>query len=181
MHEKRFHGNADALRSPERRTLLEVPRVLDLILTGITADSALDVGTGTGLFAEELAARGLSVVGLDANPDMVQRAGTLVPSVRFLEGTAEKLPFPDQSFDLVFLGQVLHEVEPPLAALKEAHRVARVRVAILEWPYREEEQGPPFAIRMEPKRVEAWARTAGFRKVQRRTLTRMELFLLDIA
>ncbi len=181
MHEKRFHGNADFLRSPERRALMEVPRVLDLSLAGITAATALDVGTGTGLFAEEFAARGLSAVGIDANPEMVQRASTLAPALRFLEGTAEKLPFPDRSFDLVFLGQVLHEAEPPLAALTEAYRVARARVAVLEWPYREEEQGPPFAHRLEPKAIIALARRAGFRSVQRHTLTRMELFLLDIA
>jgi len=160
---------------------MEVPRVLDLCLAGITAASALDVGTGTGLFAEELAARGLSAVGVDANPEMIRRASALAPEVRFLEGTAERLPFPDRSFDLVFFGQALHETEPPLAALTEARRVARVRVAVLEWPYREEEHGPPIAHRLEPRAVLTLAREAGFRRTRRHTLKRMELFLLDLA
>lgn len=159
---------------------MEVPRVLDLSLAGVAAASVLDVGTGTGLFAEEFAARGLSAVGVDANPEMIELARKLAPTVRFLEGTAERLPFPDSSFDLVFLGQMLHETEPPLSALAEARRVARVRVIVLEWPYRQEEHGPPLAHRLKARAIVALGRKAGFRRIQHHTLTRMELFLLDL-
>ena len=34
------------------------------------------------------------------------------------------------------LGHVLHETDDPVAALVEARRAARLRVVVLEWPYR---------------------------------------------
>jgi ribosomal protein L11 methylase PrmA len=57
-----------------RVEFLEVERVIDLCLEAFAARSVLDVGTGTGLFAEGFAARGLKVAGIDANPAMVEAA-----------------------------------------------------------------------------------------------------------
>ncbi|MEN2983264.1 MAG: methyltransferase domain-containing protein, partial [Thermus sp.] len=57
--------------------------------------------------------------------------------------------FPEASFDLAFFGLSLHHLDP-LPALREAARVAR-RVAVLEWPYREEEVGPPLGRRFSPE------------------------------
>ena len=54
--------------------LLEVPRVVDLCLEGIEASRALDVGTGTGIFAEAFAARGLQAIGIDPNPGLLEAA-----------------------------------------------------------------------------------------------------------
>ena len=45
MHEKRFEGAIDRLRSPERVERLDVERVVDLCLESETATSVLDVGT----------------------------------------------------------------------------------------------------------------------------------------
>lgn len=52
MHEKRFSGGLERLRSQERVERLEVPRVIQLCLEGENYTSMLDVGTGSGLFAE---------------------------------------------------------------------------------------------------------------------------------
>jgi hypothetical protein len=49
--DKKCH-NLEKLRSPERMALLEVERVVQLTLEGCVADSILDIGTGSGLFAE---------------------------------------------------------------------------------------------------------------------------------
>ncbi len=99
-----------------------------------------------------------------------------VPAGDFREAPAEKLPFPDQSFDLVYLGHVLHEVDDPLKTLQEAHRVARQRVVVLEWPYRAEEMGPPLEHRLQPATVLQWAAAAGFQPVESIPLTHMALF-----
>jgi ubiquinone/menaquinone biosynthesis C-methylase UbiE len=111
------------------------------------------VGTGTGLFAEQFAKKGLQVTGLDANPEMLPAAQQYVPSGTFQEGIAEKLPFPDGSFDLVFMGLLLHETDDILAALREAHRVALQRVAILEWPDEEQPFGPPREHRLSYEKI----------------------------
>ena len=167
MHEKRFEGNIDRLRFPERVERLEVRRVVDLCLENGHFKDVLDVGTGTGLFAEAFAQNGLKVSGVDVNPEMLPAAQGFVPEGDFRLSTAESLPFPDGSFDLVFLGQVLHETDDPAKALREARRVAKKRVGLLEWPYREEEMGPPMAHRLSPSKVGELCRAAGIRKAKR--------------
>ena len=124
MHERRFNREIERLRDPERIARLEVERVVNLALENLKeVQTVLDVGTGSGLFAEQFAAKGLKVTGLDVNPEMLPAAQQYVPSGTFQEGVAEKLPFLDGSFDLVFMGLLLHETDDLLAALREAHRV----------------------------------------------------------
>jgi ubiquinone/menaquinone biosynthesis C-methylase UbiE len=177
-HERRFHGGAERLRAPERVARLETEVVTRLCTEGIDAASVLDVGTGTGIFAEAFLARSLRVTGIDPDPDLLAIARANVPSAVFREGVAEKLPFDDGSFDLVFLGHVLHETDDPAGALAEARRVSRKRVAILEWPYQKEEMGPPLAHRMEPSRIIDLAGRAGFSAVERIELTHMDFYRL---
>jgi ubiquinone/menaquinone biosynthesis C-methylase UbiE len=177
-HERRFHGGPQRLRAPERLDLMELPRVTALSTEGLSVREMLDVGTGTGVFAEAFAALGIAVTGIDVNAELLVVARGLVPSSRFLEAPAEKLPFPDRSFDLVFLGLVLHETDDPLAALKESHRVARHRVAILEWAYRDEPLGPPLEHRMKPETIAALAASAGFPKVGTVHLDHLDYFRL---
>lgn len=178
-HERRFTGEPDRLRSPERLVRLEIDRVVGHCLEGLASPAVVDVGTGTGVFAEAFLARGCTVVGVDPNPHMLAHARRQVPEADFHEGTAEALPFLDEQFDLAFLGTVLHEADDPVAALREARRVARRRVAVLEFPYIEEDEGPRFNHRLAPEAILAMAKEAGFSAQTRLTLTRMELFLLS--
>jgi ubiquinone/menaquinone biosynthesis C-methylase UbiE len=164
MHEKRFEGDITRLRLPERIERLEVERVTDLCLENGKVNSVLDIGTGTGLFAESFSKRGLEISGVDANPEMLIAAHQFIPKGYFREGTAEALPYPDGSFDLVFLGLVLHESDEPLKSLQEARRVARKRVCILEWPYQEQSFGPPLVHRFRPEDLIILFKKAGFRK-----------------
>ncbi len=178
MHDRHFHGEPARLRSPERLLLLEIDRVVALSLDGIIANTVLDVGTGSGLFAEAFANLGLEVTGIDDSPEMVSAAQGHVPQGHFRRARAEDLPFSDKAFDLVFLGLLLHESSGPVKALTEARRVARHRVAILEWPYKEEEQGPPQADRLEPEMVAGFAREAGFQACETTPLSRMMFYSL---
>ncbi len=175
-HERRFHGGADRLRAPGRIALLETARVVGLCREGLAVASVLDVGTGTGVFAEAFARENLQVSGVDPDKDLLDHARRIVPGARFVEGVAEALPFPDRAFDLVFLGHVLHETDDPVLALTEGRRAARLRVAILEWPYRTEEMGPPLEHRLPPARVFELAREAGLRSVERIELAHMDFY-----
>jgi ubiquinone/menaquinone biosynthesis C-methylase UbiE len=176
VHERRFHGTAERLRAPDRLARLEVPRVVAMSLADLVAASVLDVGTGTGVFAEAFAGMGLPVTGIDTNADLLAVARGYAPMAHFREAIAEEIPFPDGSFDLVFLGLVLHEADDPLAALREARRVARRRVAILEWPYREESPGPPLAHRLAPAYVADLSARAGLLPVERVELTDVDFY-----
>jgi ubiquinone/menaquinone biosynthesis C-methylase UbiE len=176
--DRRFQGEPDRLRTPDRLARMEVPRVAALSTEGIIVESALDIGTGTGVFAEAFAALGIAVTGIDVNADLLAVARQSVPAAQFKQAPVEKIPFADRSFDLAFLGHMLHEADDPLAALKEARRVARNRVAILEWPYEQEEKGPPLEHRLRPEIVADLASQAGFQNVETIHLEYMDFYRL---
>lgn len=178
LHERRFHGEADGLRSAKRLALLEVERVVSLSMEGLSLNNVLDVGTGTGIFAEAFSKAGLRVSGIDTNAELLSKAQGYLPAGKFQQAPAEKIPFQNASFDLVFLGHVLHETDDALQALKEARRVARMRASILEWPYRADESGPPLEHRLRPDLIEYLADQSGFRKVERIQLSHMDFYRL---
>ena len=179
-HERRFNRAVERLRDPERVARLEVERVADLCLEGLAdAGALLDIGTGSGLFAEQFARRGLAVSGVDVNPAMLEAARQFVPGGDFREGLAEQLPFENASFDLTLLGLVLHETDDALAALREAQRVTRRRAAVLEWPYEDQPIGPPRDHRLPPEKVSQLAGEAGFQAVRAARLNVLVLYLLE--
>lgn len=178
-HQRRFHGAPEMLRSPSRIELLEVERVVALCLEGIAVQIALDVGTGPGIFADGFAAQGLEVAGIDANEAMLDAARRYVPQGWFVLAQAEAIPYPNGAFDLVFLGHILHEADDPLMALQEAWRVARQRVTVLEWPYRQEKQGPPLAHRLAPEKMANLAQATGVQKAEALPLAHMMLYRLS--
>src|SRR5208283_648651 len=179
QHERRFHGGAERLRVEARIALMEVPRVVELCTDGGGCATVLDIGTGTGVFAEAFFVAGLKSTGIDPSVELLALARTHAPQAVFLEAVAEKLPFADGSFDLVFLGHVLHETDDPDAALREARRVAAKRIAVLEWPFRAEESGPPLAHRLSPARISEIAAAAGLASLRRIELTHMDLYIWD--
>ena len=91
------------------------PRFFELIAReGLFAPAmrVLDLGTGTGVLARALAARGGDVLGLDPAPGQVAAARRLAAAqqlpVRFEEGLAERTGQPDSAFDLVVAAQAWH-------------------------------------------------------------------------
>jgi len=178
-NDRRFSGEIERLRTPERVARLEIEGVVSLCLAGISADSVLDVGTGSGLFAEAFAAKGLKVAGVDLREDMLEAARRFVPSGTFRQAHMQKLPFADGEFSLVFLGHVLHEADDLKEALTEAHRVAKWRVAVLEWPYAAQEFGPPLEHRLKGETIVAAAKEVGFKPVVEQALTHMSFYVLD--
>ncbi|MBO9371251.1 MAG: ubiquinone/menaquinone biosynthesis methyltransferase [Chloroflexi bacterium] len=102
----------------------------------------LDVATGEGGMARALLRRwpGVKVVGLDFNREMLRmgRAHSAGWPVRWIEGDALRLPFPDNQFDAVVNAFMLRNVTDVRAALAEQARVVRPggRVVCLEmaWP-----------------------------------------------
>jgi ubiquinone/menaquinone biosynthesis C-methylase UbiE len=180
MHEKRFAGSVERLRSPERVAHLEVERVVDLFLEDRKIGRLLDVGTGSGLFAEAFARRGLDVAGVDARPEMLEAAREFVPAGQFKQGVVEALPYKDKSFEMVFLSLVLHESDDPLEALKEAFRVAKQWVGVLEWPYRQGMIGPPLHDQISPEDMVIMFREAGFRKWKSYELDNTVLYILEV-
>ena len=94
-------------------------------------DRALEIGAGTGYFSLNLARAGLigELTCTDISQGMLDElAGTaarLGVDVETVCSGAERLPFPDDSFDLVFGHAILHHIPDLDQAFREFHRVLR--------------------------------------------------------
>jgi ubiquinone/menaquinone biosynthesis C-methylase UbiE len=93
-------------------------------------ERVLDVACGTGIVARTAAAHagsGVTVTGLDISPGMLDVArmatGDQAADIRWVEGQAEALPFPDGSFDIALCQFALMFFRDRHAALSEMHRV----------------------------------------------------------
>ena len=100
---------------------------------------ALDVACGTGNLAIPLGKRGAVVTGVDIAPNLLvqarERAASAGLTIRFDEGDAEQLPYPDASFDLVVsMFGAMFAPRPALVAAELA-RVLRPggRLAMANW------------------------------------------------
>ncbi|MGA2686098.1 MAG: bifunctional demethylmenaquinone methyltransferase/2-methoxy-6-polyprenyl-1,4-benzoquinol methylase UbiE [Verrucomicrobiota bacterium] len=104
---------------------------------------ALDVCCGTGDIALALARGGAEVTGLDFSQAMLQIAETrrlkkpqsAVANPKFMQGDAQQLPFPDNSFDAVTIGYGLRNLSSCETGLREMLRVARPggRLVVLDF------------------------------------------------
>ena len=108
-------------------------RAADLARIG-PGQAALDVATGTGDLAVELARRGAEVTGSDFAPAMLEIARRKAPGLRFEEGDALALAQPDDSFDAVTVGFGARNFADLDRGLGEMTRVAKPggRVVVLE-------------------------------------------------
>ena len=119
-------------------------------------DRVIDVACGTGIVARIAAERGGptgAVVGIDLNPGMLSVARSVVSTdvgsggpLQWQEASADKLPFPDGSFDVVYCQLGLQFFADRAAALREMRRVlgAEGRLALMVW--RGINESPGFAV-----------------------------------
>jgi ubiquinone/menaquinone biosynthesis C-methylase UbiE len=100
---------------------------------GITAGKEiLDVGCGSGTALEPLVARGCVVTGLDPASEEISVARERYPDIKLLQGTAEQLPFPENSFDGAICAQAFHLFDQQLA-MSELLRVVRPGRPVAIW------------------------------------------------
>ena len=102
----------------------------------------LDVATGTGLVAFEVARRGVDVVALDQSEEMLAGARaaldddpSLTGQVTFVRAEAERLPFADDEFDALTFTYLLRYVDDRAATMRELARVVKPggRIGMVEF------------------------------------------------
>ena len=104
-------------------------------------ERVLDLGCGAGtdtLVAAQMVGPDGHVTGIDMTPEMLSRARAAsleigVANVEFVESEAERLPFPDGSFDVVISNGVIDLIPDKDAVFSELHRVlqpgGRIQIA----------------------------------------------------
>lgn len=103
-----------------------------------TGDDVLDVGCGTGVLAraahQRVGADG-HVAGVDPNDGMLGVARRAEPAIDWRTGAAERLPFPDRSFDRTVSQFALMFFAEPKLAFTELGRITRPdgHVAVAVW------------------------------------------------
>ncbi len=100
--------------------------MLDLI-DKYAGKSILDIGCGHGVYGKELIKKGHEYTGIESNEEYVEEAKK---HVNALHMKAEKLDFPDKSFDTVIMFEVLEHLEDPYKAFSEIVRVTRKNVVV---------------------------------------------------
>jgi 2-polyprenyl-3-methyl-5-hydroxy-6-metoxy-1,4-benzoquinol methylase len=98
---------------------------------------ALDIGTGKGLLAIELARRGLEVVSIDVDDQerglarLLAEQNGLASKITFESGDAARLRYADEQFGCVAMMDVLHHLNEPSPVLREMVRVVAARGIVL--------------------------------------------------
>lgn len=85
----------------------------------------LDLGCDRGDITVRYKAKAKQVFGVDNNPDAIRDAKKLHKGVTFVLAQGEKLPFPDNTFDTVVMGDVLEHVEDEEQTVSEVYRVLK--------------------------------------------------------
>lgn len=109
---------------------LEIYLRKEVILSFISKEKdILDVGCGWAVLSSYLANKGYNVTAIDNSQIELEFAQETINRykvpVTLKLGDAQRLDFPDESFDLVIYEEMLEHLDLPLAALQEVRRVLR--------------------------------------------------------
>jgi SAM-dependent methyltransferase len=80
----------------------------------------LDVGCGVGMYVRHFREYSDDVFGVDIDEEKVEIASRTLPNI--YEAPAETLPFPDASFDVIMLHEVIEHVQDDRRSIQEAFR-----------------------------------------------------------
>lgn len=111
-------------------------RAVEPYKSELRSATALTVCGGSGMDAEYLARSGAVVISSDlssgAASRVLMRSRRYGATIRSVVADVEHLPFPDKSFDVVFVHDGLHHLEDPVIGLREMLRVSSRWVSVTE-------------------------------------------------
>jgi 2-polyprenyl-3-methyl-5-hydroxy-6-metoxy-1,4-benzoquinol methylase len=118
----KFTDRSPLARFANRRFL----ETIHAFVAGLDASSILDAGCGEGVVLEHVAGvTDIRPFGIDLDPERIQVAHDTRRSDLLAVADLQRLPFGDDTFDLVLLLEVLEHVGHPEVALDEIWRVTR--------------------------------------------------------
>ena len=163
-----------------RRAILEsfLCQITEKIHNPQSAIRILDVGCGTGANLEMLKNFG-EAEGVDVSDDALEFCRT--KGLKAHKGLAEKLPFTDESFDVVTALDVVEHLDDDVAGLKEMRRVlkkdgrALIFVPAFMWLWGVQDDVSNHRIRYTKKQIIERLKKAGF-EIERATYANITFF-----
>lgn len=175
MKEKKTHERAfdpakwRKLESPERRERM-APEKLAAALGLAGPETVLDIGVGTGFFAEVIAPMCQRLIGVDRSRDMIdvfrgKDAFGNLSNVELLQGEADDLPVEDASCDVTIHVNLLHEIDDVNRFHDEIKRVLKPggRMFCADWHAKQTDMGPPLSHRVPAEKAAAMIERDGFK------------------
>ena len=163
-----------------RRAILEgfLRQIIQNPKSKIQNPKILDVGCGTGANLEMLQKFG-AAEGVDVSDDALEFCKA--KGLKAHKGLAEKLPFADESFDVVTALDVVEHLDDDVAGLKEMHRVlktggdALIFVPAFMWLWGVQDDISNHRIRYTKKQIVERLEKAGF-EIERATYANITFF-----
>ncbi len=113
-----YDNSARLQRFSGQKLLYWLPEQTDL--------TVLDLGSGTGYFTELLAEKYKNVIGLDLSSSMLEYAkNERCNTIQWLQADAHKLPFQDESIDLIYSNLMIQWCDPLDDTLQEIRRILK--------------------------------------------------------
>lgn len=131
MSKRHFDSQAKDYDRKETMYYSKFPKIScrDVVkkLESYSYEKLLDIGCGTGFLIELLKNQNKAeYCGLDISSEMIKIAKSKFDdSVQLLEGSADKLPYPDNTFDVACCIQSFHHYPYPEKAMCEVYRVLK--------------------------------------------------------
>jgi SAM-dependent methyltransferase len=122
-HTPKYTAKNPAIRWLTERWLARLDATVGTLAGDSRPRRPLEVGAGEGVISARLHERFGSCVSLDLPDDVLREEWRTRPGPHYLNGDAQRLPFPDDSFDLVVCVEVLEHLVDPERGLRELARV----------------------------------------------------------
>ncbi len=161
----------EILESSERLQFLNTNTILDKV--GLSGEMILaDLGCGTGYFTIPASQRVNKVYALDVQQRMLDILRNKIEkqkisNIQAILSEESHIPLPDNSVDVLLMGNVFHELEDRDSILNEVKRIlsGEKKLVIIDWLKIEMDFGPPVEERLTAEEVISVCEDKGF-KVQ---------------
>ena len=126
-HKNFWDKNADRYDRFMRKDRAAYEEMYALIRPVVKAKTVLELATGTGLIAKHIVNAAAHIEATDASPEMIAEAkrNNRSAKLHFSVQDMFRLPYADQSFDVVIVSNALHVVPQPEKALQEIKQVLK--------------------------------------------------------
>ena len=115
----------EKINKPETAKRLKVVYKVLFNPISLKGKKFLDIGCGLGYFSLRAGQLGANVHGIDIGDNLVKICSKRYPKGKFLVASAEKLPFKDNSFDVVLCTEVIEHVNDQKKVIGEIFRVLK--------------------------------------------------------